>query len=133
MTKLRFLIIRYFLKRLNGNYVQFKRQIGTKQPLSDNQINTRGGKETCSNAGTVPSTVQYLPICCPLGHLIGCPSRNISKRDRKPAQEQKTHRKEVGTIGFQVWDNKITGRGFLPSAPERSTRRRRETQRRRRS
>lgn len=66
-----------------------------------------GGKETCSDAETVPSTAQYLPICCPLGHLTGCPGRNISKRDRKQAQEN-TGRTEVGTIGFQVWENKIT-------------------------
>lgn len=35
------------------------------------------------------------------------------KRDRKPAQGQKTHRKEVGTIGFEVWDNKIRVLGSM--------------------
>lgn len=46
---------------------------------------------------TVPSTVQYLPICCPLGRLIWCPSHNISKkrremRTRKKKKQEREHR-----------------------------------------
>lgn len=100
MTALWFLIIRYFLKRLNGNYVQFKRH----KAIASDKIHVEG-KETCSDAETVPSTVQCLPICCPLGHLIGCPSRNISRRDRKWAQKEK---KQTQNGGRHNW---ISGEG----------------------
>lgn len=83
-----------------------KGRTATKQSLPDDgRSNTCGGKETCGRAETVPSTVQYRPICCPLGHLIGCPSRNISRRDRKPAREQKHTERRLAQSGLGQEDN----------------------------
>lgn len=95
MAKLWFLIIRYFLKRLNRNYLEFKSRLGKLQKLPSRREqkkpqNTHRGKGTHASmfTETVPSTVQYLPICCPPARLLWCPSRNISKKRRKRSEQK---------------------------------------------